>query len=313
MNADARPSRACPFCGRFTSSTARYDSGRRRYGLSCPERLLRQIDQRPQIRLAVIGRHSIHPDPRAIIVGHIHEIRNAVRLTQPIADRQILLKQRRPAQRAAYPPPVSPTAARPPRSLHPQDPHPPCAVRHSAARSSSSASNASRLQSSFALRERRLLALVTNSSRHALPSSVCRRARRIASRHLRRILHPLAPAAEIARQIRHSSHPDRATVYRSCDSFMCGISIAIVELFSTIVQIGTPHRTAVSKSSPVMPNAASPMKFTQNLSGAATFAPIVNPNPVPSWCDFPHPRYDRAAVSHDRTAATVRADYPNHA
>ena len=60
---------------------------------------------------------------------------------------------------------------------------------------------------------------------------------------------------------------------------MCGISIAIVELFSTIVQIGMPQRTAVSKSSPVMPNAASPMKLTQNLSGAATFAPIVKPEP----------------------------------
>ena len=71
---------------------------------------------------------------------------------------------------------------------------------------------------------------------------------------------------------------------------MCGISIAIVLLFSTIVRIGMPARTAVSKSSPTMPNAASPMKFTQNLSGAATFAPIVSPSPVPNWCDLPQPR-----------------------
>src|SRR5207253_2969772 len=33
--------------------------------------------------------------------------------------------------------------------------------------------------------------------------------------------------------------------------------------------MGMPQRTAVSKSRPVMPKAASPMKFTQNLSRAA--------------------------------------------
>jgi len=50
------------------------------------------------------------------------------------------------------------------------------------------------------------------------------------------------------------------------------------------------QRTAVSKSSPVMPNAASPMKFTQNFSGAASLAPMMSPSPVPRACDLPQPR-----------------------
>ena len=74
---------------------------------------------------------------------------------------------------------------------------------------------------------------------------------------------------------------------------MCRVSIAMLELLNTMVRIGTPQRTAVSKSSPVMPNAASPMMLTQNLSGAAIFAPMFSPSPVPSWCDLPHPRYPR--------------------
>ena len=41
--------------------------------------------------------------------------------------------------------------------------------------------------------------------------------------------------------------------------------MAMVELFSTTVRIGIPLRTAVSKSSPVIPKAASPMKFKTNL------------------------------------------------
>jgi len=55
--------------------------------------------------------------------------------------------------------------------------------------------------------------------------------------------------------------------------------------------------TAVSRSSPVMPNAASPMKFTQNLSGAAALAPMIRPSPVPSWWDLPQPRYPRGRVA----------------
>ena len=53
--------------------------------------------------------------------------------------------------------------------------------------------------------------------------------------------------------------------------------------------MGMPQRTAVSKSSPVIPNAASPMKFTQNLSGAASLAPMIRPRPVPSAWDLPQP------------------------
>ena len=64
----------------------------------------------------------------------------------------------------------------------------------------------------------------------------------------------------------------------------------MVEFLSTTVQMGRFSRTAVSKSRPVMPNAASPMKFTQNLSGAASLAPMARPSPVPSWWDFPQPR-----------------------
>ena len=55
--------------------------------------------------------------------------------------------------------------------------------------------------------------------------------------------------------------------------------MAIAELLSTTVVIGMPQRTAVSKSSPVMPKAASPMKLTQNLSGAASLAPMIRPEP----------------------------------
>src|SRR5437899_1745705 len=61
--------------------------------------------------------------------------------------------------------------------------------------------------------------------------------------------------------------------YRSCETTSAWRSIAMAELLSTIVVIGMEQRTAVSKSSPVMPNAASPMKFTQNLSGAAQQVP----------------------------------------
>ncbi|MYB84264.1 MAG: hypothetical protein F4X54_05925 [Chloroflexi bacterium] len=67
------------------------------------------------------------------------------------------------------------------------------------------------------------------------------------------------------------------------------VSMAIVELFDTIVMIGMPLRTAVSKSRPVMPNAASPIQLMQTLSGSASFAPIAKPSPVPSAWDLPQP------------------------
>ena len=50
-------------------------------------------------------------------------------------------------------------------------------------------------------------------------------------------------------------------------------------LFRTTVVIGAPSRTEVSMSRPDMPNAPSPMKFKQNLSGLANFAPIINGMP----------------------------------
>jgi len=77
--------------------------------------------------------------------------------------------------------------------------------------------------------------------------------------------------------------------YRSCETTSAWRSIAMAELLRTIVVMGMPQRTAVSKSSPVMPNAASPMKFTQNLSGAASLAPMIRPSPVPSAWDLPQP------------------------
>ena len=71
---------------------------------------------------------------------------------------------------------------------------------------------------------------------------------------------------------------------------MALVSTAMEELFSTTVVMGTPLRTAVSKSSPTMPKAASPMKLTHILSGSASLAPMTRPNPVPSPWDLPQPR-----------------------
>jgi len=48
-------------------------------------------------------------------------------------------------------------------------------------------------------------------------------------------------------------------------------------LLIRIVRRPIPSRAAVSTSMPTIPNAASPMKFTQSLSGAASFAPIISP------------------------------------
>src|SRR2546422_6715630 len=81
----------------------------------------------------------------------------------------------------------------------------------------------------------------------------------------------------------------------------------MAELLRTTVVIGMPHRTAVSKSSPVMPNAASPMKFTQNLSGAASLAPMIRPRPVPSACDLPQPMYPRGAVRSEEHTSELQS------
>jgi len=61
--------------------------------------------------------------------------------------------------------------------------------------------------------------------------------------------------------------------------FMIFSSIAIEKLLSRIERIGIRSRTAVSKSIPVKPIAASPQTFTQSFSGAASFAPIARPRP----------------------------------
>jgi hypothetical protein len=56
-------------------------------------------------------------------------------------------------------------------------------------------------------------------------------------------------------------------------------SIAIEKLFIRIDRIGVRSRTAVSKSMPVKPIAASPQTLMQSFSGFASFAPIASPSP----------------------------------
>ena len=70
---------------------------------------------------------------------------------------------------------------------------------------------------------------------------------------------------------------------------MLFISIAIVLLLNTTVSVGILDLTAVSKSKPIIPNAASPIKFTQNFSGSASLAPMISPSPVPNPWDLPQP------------------------
>ena len=64
---------------------------------------------------------------------------------------------------------------------------------------------------------------------------------------------------------------------------------SIARLLSTTVVIGTPPRTEVSMSRPDIPNAPSPIMFRQNLSGCASFAPIISGIPNPRCVVFPHP------------------------
>ena len=70
---------------------------------------------------------------------------------------------------------------------------------------------------------------------------------------------------------------------------MAPVSTAMVELFRTTQTMGIRQRTAVSKSKPVMPKAASPMKLTHIFSGAASLAPMFRPKPVPKPWDLPQP------------------------
>ena len=67
--------------------------------------------------------------------------------------------------------------------------------------------------------------------------------------------------------------------YFSVETCMIGSSIAIEKLLSRIERIGMRSRTAVSKSMPVKPMAASPQTLMQSLSGCASFAPIARPRP----------------------------------
>ena len=60
---------------------------------------------------------------------------------------------------------------------------------------------------------------------------------------------------------------------------MIGISIAIEKLLNRIERIGMRSRTAVSKSMPVKPIAASPQTLMQRWSGRASLAPMARPSP----------------------------------
>ena len=65
--------------------------------------------------------------------------------------------------------------------------------------------------------------------------------------------------------------------------------MAMQKLLKRMDKMGIRSRTAVSKSMPVMPMAASPHTLMQSLSGRASLAPSASPNPYPSWVLFPHP------------------------
>ena len=60
---------------------------------------------------------------------------------------------------------------------------------------------------------------------------------------------------------------------------MIGISMAIEKLLNSTDKIGILSRTAVSKSMPVKPIAASPQTFMQSASGLASLAPMASPSP----------------------------------
>ena len=78
--------------------------------------------------------------------------------------------------------------------------------------------------------------------------------------------------------------------YFSVATCMTGSSMAMEKLFSRTDRMGMRSRTAVSKSMPVNPMAASPQTLTQSFSGATSLAPIISPSPYPSCVVFPQPR-----------------------
>ena len=71
----------------------------------------------------------------------------------------------------------------------------------------------------------------------------------------------------------------------------------MVRLLMTMLVIGISARTAVSISVPVWPNARSPMKFMQNLSGLAIFEPIASGMPYPRCVVLPQPMYPCGTVA----------------
>ena len=77
--------------------------------------------------------------------------------------------------------------------------------------------------------------------------------------------------------------------YFSVDTGMTLSSMAMEKLLSRIDRIGMRSRTAVSKSMPVKPIAASPHTLMQSLSGLASLAPMARPSPMPSWVVLPQP------------------------
>ena len=77
--------------------------------------------------------------------------------------------------------------------------------------------------------------------------------------------------------------------YFSVATFITGSSMAMQKLFERMDRIGIRSRTAVSKSIPVKPMAASPHQLMHSLSGCSSLAPIASPNPMPSWVVLPQP------------------------
>src|SRR5436853_244652 len=69
--------------------------------------------------------------------------------------------------------------------------------------------------------------------------------------------------------------------YFSVETGMTFNSIAIEKLFDRIDRIGSRSRTAVSKSMPVKPIAASPQKLMHNLSGWARLARVEGQSGIP--------------------------------
>src|ERR1700727_1616364 len=84
--------------------------------------------------------------------------------------------------------------------------------------------------------------------------------------------------------------------YFSVDTGITFNSIAMEKLFIKHDRMGMRSRTAVSKSMPVKPIAASPQKLMQVLFGCISLAPIARPRPMPSCVVLPQPMYDIGSV-----------------